>query len=210
MPEHPTPPPALTLPALQAYVREMVRARGFTTELNEIFILLTEEVGELAREFKHEAFYPERHDAQNLGFELVDILLYLLDLANGFGVDLMTLWPRHEQDNDRRFGVAVRDAPAVQPGFTLNALVAHAEAKRRQRGFADTDERLLILLMEELGEIARELRRHWRGRAAPERMGAEIIDALSYLLRLAHGRGVDLETALRGKEARNAQRTWDF
>ena len=210
MPAHPTPPPLLTLPALQAYVREMVRARGFTADLNEIFILLTEEVGELAREFKHEVFYPERHDAENLGFELVDILLYLLDLANGFGADLMALWPRHEQDNDRRFGVPAPATLTVQPGLTLNALVAHAEAKRRQRGFDDTDERLLILLMEELGEIAHELRRSWRGRTAPERMGAEILDALNYLLRLAHRRGVDLEAALRSKESRNAQRTWDF
>ncbi len=53
-------PERLTLPALQGYVREMVAARDFTTDRNEIFILLVEELGELAAELKNSEFYPDR------------------------------------------------------------------------------------------------------------------------------------------------------
>ncbi|HEX7925963.1 MAG TPA: RS21-C6 protein, partial [bacterium] len=85
-------PSPLTLPALQAYVRAIVAERNFTRDPNEIFILLVEEVGELATEFKHRTYYPERFDPGNCAHEIADILLYLLDVANAFELDLMTVW----------------------------------------------------------------------------------------------------------------------
>lgn len=214
-------PPALTLPALQAYVARMVQARNFTRQPERIYILLAEELGELATEFKHRSYYPEQFDLENLGFELADILLYLLDLGNVFGIDLMALWPEHEAENDRRFANRRRDnTPPLQidPTLTLQGLVAHVEAKRRERAFEDTPERLMILLTEEAGEIATELRKRWAfaddagnsGAPDTEKMGLEIIDALTYLFRLAGCFQVDLEERVTAKERLNATRTWEY
>jgi len=209
-PELPRPP---TLAALQAYVRAVVEARNFTRDLNEVFILLVEEVGELATEFKHRTFYPDRYDPTNLSHEIIDILLYLLDVANGFGVELTALWPGHEAANDARF--AERRAPSavpalVRPDFSLNALALHAEVKRRERAFEDTDEMLALLLCEEVGELAREVRKTWKGRHDPEKAGYEVIDALHYLFRLGNRLGMDFETALAEKERANAARSWAY
>jgi NTP pyrophosphatase (non-canonical NTP hydrolase) len=203
----------MTLPALQAYVREVVTLRGYTCDLNEIFILTVEEVGELAAEFKKRTFYPEQFDPANLSFELADVLLYLLDLANGFGLDLMFHWPDHERENDLRFAGRRGGNPAgasIRPDFTLRELGEHLELKRRERGFEDTPERLMILLTEEVGEIATEIRKHWKGLAEPRRLAYEIIDALTYLVRMARGFGADLEQAVIEKERLNSKRSWTY
>ena len=206
-------PERFTLPALQEYVRRMVEARGFIKNPNKLFILLVEEVGELATEFKNRAYYPQRFDVRNLSYELIDILLYLLDLANGFSVQLAGLWPEHERQNDARFG-AIGDEggePAsFDADFSLNKLCAHVEQKRKERGFEDRDEMLALLLSEEVGEIARELRKSWKGLADARDIGMEIIDALTYVLRLGCCFSVDLETALREKESLNAGRNWSY
>ena len=213
MTDHPTPPAIMSLSSLQAHVARVVKARGFTSDLNEIFVLLTEEVGELATEFKHRLYYPERFDLAALAEELVDILLYLLDLANGFEVALAELWPRHEAASDQRFAHRRKGglAPArMAPEMTLNELIAHVEVKREERAFEDTPENLMILLTEEVGEIATEIRKHWRGKQDRERVGFEVIDALTYLLRLAFVFEVDLEKALVRKEQENAERIWHY
>jgi NTP pyrophosphatase (non-canonical NTP hydrolase) len=209
----PAPPDPLTLPALQGYVRAMVAARNFTRDPNEIFILLVEEVGELATEFKHRTYYPERYDPRNCGHEIADILLYLLDLANAFDLDLMAVWHRHERANDVRFAERRCGAPPqalLRDGMTVNQLTAHVEAKRRERQFEDRDEMLVVLLTEETGEIATELRKGWKGQGDSARLGAELIDAITYVLRLAHRLNVDVEGAIREKEAENAQRVWTY
>lgn len=208
-----TPFPALfTLPALQDYVQKMVANRGFTKDLNEIFILLTEEVGELAREFKNRVYYPARYSPENLAHELADITLYLLDLANVFGVDLEALWPAHELALDERFAKRRKGQPPKHhftPGMTLNQLVAHVEAKRKERAFEDKQDMLLILLTEELGELANELRKHWKGKGVTRETGFEMIDALTYVFRLGLSFGVDMEKALVEKETKNRERQWD-
>ena len=211
---NPTPvPEAMTLPALQDYVREMVAERGFTTDRNEVFILMAEEVGELATEFKNRQYYPERYHPENLSHEIIDVLLYLLDLANGFGQELMSLWPAHEAANDERFAARRKGAPAGKPvgeKMTLNQLAAHVESRGQERKFHDSDETLLMLLTEEMGEIATEIRKAWRGKGDPVHAGHEIIDALNYLFRLGARAGMDFEQALRNKEHQNAQRSWSY
>ena len=84
------------------------------------------------------------------------------------------------------------------------------EAKRRERHFEDRDEMLVVLLTEEIGEIATELRKGWKGKGDSARLGAELIDAITYVLRLAHRLNVDVEGAIREKEAENAQRVWTY
>ena len=206
-------PVRLTIPALQSYVREVAAARGYTRDLNEIFILTVEELGELAAEFKNQVFYPDRFNPVNLAFEIADILLYLLDLANAFHIDLMRSWVVHERENDERFADRRRGQPRaspIQPDLDLSELAEHLEIKRQERGFEDTPERLMILLTEEIGEIATEIRKHWKGLADPHSLAYEIIDALTYLLRLARISGVDLEHAVGEKERQNADRTWAY
>ncbi|MDH4247370.1 MAG: hypothetical protein OEW39_06095 [Deltaproteobacteria bacterium] len=210
---HPAPPELMTLPALQAYVARVVEARGFTRDLNEVFILLVEEVGELATEFKHRRYYPEQFQVGALALELADVLMYLLDLANGFGVDLAALWPGHEAANDARFASRRQGRAAthrVRPELALNELVLHVEAKRRERAFEDTPESLMILLTEEVGEVATELRRRWKGQEDPQRAGHELVDALTYLFRLAFVFQINLEQALLDKERENAKRIWHY
>jgi NTP pyrophosphatase (non-canonical NTP hydrolase) len=206
-------PSPMTLPALQEYVRQVVAARNYTRDLNEVFILAVEEVGELSAEFKKRTFYPERFRLEQLGFEIADVLLYLVDLANGFGVDLMTRWIDHERENDARFAERRGGRPtmaAIRRDLTLSQLGEHLERKRRERGFEDSPERLMILLSEEIGEIATEIRKHWKGLAEPGRAAGEIIDAITYLLRMARQFGIDVESALAEKERRNAGRTWAY
>ena len=209
----PTLPHRLTLPALQEYVRGVVASRGFITDPNKVFILLVEELGELATEFKHRAYYPDRFDQKNLSHELIDILLYLVDLANGFSVELAALWPGHETKNDTRFSarpVTGGKQAKFQAEFSLNELSGHVEQKRAERGFEDREEMLVILLSEEVGEIAKELRKHWKGLASSREIGMEIIDALTYVLRLGNCFAVDFEQALTEKEQVNASRNWTY
>jgi NTP pyrophosphatase (non-canonical NTP hydrolase) len=204
-------PAGMTLPALQAYVRAVVEARNFTGDLNKVFILLVEEVGELATEFKHRTYYPDRYDPANLSYEIIDILLYLLDLANGFGVELMELWPEHERANDLRFADRRQGRSVgakVRAELTLNELAHHAERKRLERAFEDTEEMLVLLLCEEVGELAHEVRKTWKGRGEARKAGCEIIDALHYLFRIGGRLGMDFEAALAEKERENAARTW--
>ena len=206
-------PDPMNLRALQRYVALMVQERGFTDDINEIFILLTEELGEVATAFKNWRYYPERFDRQILGYELADLLLYLMDLANAFKQDLAQIWPEHEQKTDLRFADrkgASKPQAVFDPEMGLNKLVAHVEKKRKERNFEDTPESLMILLTEEIGEIATEIRKHWKGKNRPGSIGHELVDALTYLFRLAHVFKVDLERAVQEKEAINAKRVWEY
>lgn len=84
-----------------------------------------------------------------------------------------------------------------------------------------------ILLMEEMGEIARELVHIWRtaemlrgdGRSTPEArqeainrrrasLRSELADLLAYTLKLANYTGIDLETAYQEKMKENVGREW--
>jgi NTP pyrophosphatase (non-canonical NTP hydrolase) len=192
----------LTLPALQAYVARVVEKRNFTRDPDRIFILLAEEVGELATEFKHWIYDPPKFDPENL-----------VDLANVFSLALMERWPGHEARNDARYAARRQGRHPrahVAPEMTLAGLVAHVEAKRRERAFEDTPERLLILLTEQVGEIATELRKGWKGQGDSGALGEDLIDALIYLFRLAGSCRIDLEEAVRAKERANAGRTWQY
>lgn len=101
-----------SLPQLQQYVHDKCQERGFNNASNlEIFLLLSEEIGELAKAWrKYQGLFQEqgktkealqkRHD--NLGEEMADVLSYLLDLANRFEVDLEEAFRRKEALNDQR------------------------------------------------------------------------------------------------------------
>lgn len=83
---------------------------------------------------------------------------------------------------------------------------------RATRGFTVDPVRLLVLLAEELGEVARELKKTWSpnyDEFDPERLAPELADLFVLLSALASGTGVDLETAVRDKFFRVDQdRAW--
>jgi NTP pyrophosphatase (non-canonical NTP hydrolase) len=99
-------PESPTLHDLQQYLDEVCQERGWNKDTpSEKFMLFVEEVGELAKAMRKAAgLYDEpakRRDA-SLEEELADVLSYLLDLANCFGVDLEAAFRAKEQVNQAR------------------------------------------------------------------------------------------------------------
>ena len=72
----------------QRHIAELVDEHGFTKDLERVFILLTEEVGELAHDIR--LTWKDGPSAQRakLSSELADVFIYVLDLANLLGIDL--------------------------------------------------------------------------------------------------------------------------
>jgi NTP pyrophosphatase (non-canonical NTP hydrolase) len=94
-----------TLRDFQEYVADMVKERGFEKEtIPEIFMLLIEECGELAKAArKSQKIHIEKNSEQfNLGHEAVDIFIYLLDICNHFGIDLEKAFREKEEINKGR------------------------------------------------------------------------------------------------------------
>ena len=100
LPAHPS------LPDLQRYMDAVCQERGWTKDNNaEKFLLFTEEIGELAKAIrKTRGLYQEhaRPNIHSLEEEFADVLSYLLDLANAFGVDLEQAFREKERANASR------------------------------------------------------------------------------------------------------------
>ena len=86
-----------TLRQWQSYVKDLVSARGWTQASDlEVFLLFSEEVGELAKAFRrHRELFTEgsatssgEATKQELASEMADVLSYLLDLAQRMDIDL--------------------------------------------------------------------------------------------------------------------------
>jgi len=75
--------------------------------------------------------------------------------------------------------------------------VAAFDAERGWEGVRD--EHVALHLVEELGEIARELLRQSGYKEGEARLGEEIADLLLLLFKLANQQGIDLEAALEAK-----------
>jgi NTP pyrophosphatase (non-canonical NTP hydrolase) len=105
--------PGEPLKALQTYYLRAALARGWDSEgAAECMLLLTEEVGELARSIRHVTGL-SRHAADattNAAEELADVQLYVVHLANVLGVDLATAVTDKDAKNLRRFLTGSRAA----------------------------------------------------------------------------------------------------
>ena len=99
------------LAELQRAIVAERRSRGFTTDPLQVFTLLVEEVGEVARELKR-TWSPNYDDltVERLAPELADILALLAALADGYGIDLATAVERKffRADADRPWPSAQR------------------------------------------------------------------------------------------------------
>jgi len=80
----------------------MVKERGFEKEtVRDIFLLLTEEIGEVAKAIRHfeRLHIDETSEKKELRGELADVFIYLLDLSNHLGVDLEECFREKETIN---------------------------------------------------------------------------------------------------------------
>lgn len=102
---HPVLKPNPTLRDVQDYIAAMVKHRGFDKEtVQDSFILLTEEVGELAKEIRKLHGVKLASDAGKLKLEheVADVLMMLICVCNGLGIDLEQALRTKEEHNKTR------------------------------------------------------------------------------------------------------------
>ncbi len=97
-----------TLKDLQEHIDAVCRERGWHNNSQaEKFLLFVEEVGELAKEIRNTSGVHSKKAKGSVGRahleeEFADVLNYLLDLANGFGVDLEQAYRDKHRINESR------------------------------------------------------------------------------------------------------------
>jgi NTP pyrophosphatase (non-canonical NTP hydrolase) len=95
----------MTLPDYQAHIAKLVVERGYDKEtIPEVFLLLTEEVGELAKAIRrtHGMKIGDHSKRRELEDELADIFWLLLDLCNRHNIDLEKAFIHKEAKNASR------------------------------------------------------------------------------------------------------------
>lgn len=93
----------------------------------------------------------------------------------------------------------------------IQALQKKIDNIRRERGFTRDPERVLLLLVEEVGELAQQLKRSWSpnyGELQHEAMADEVADILFVTLGLATTLGIDASNALANKIEKDSKRIW--
>lgn len=96
----------ISLSELQAHLDEVCKTNGWDkNSIPEVFLLFTEECGELAKAVRKELGFkgekkPENHD--NLIDEFADVLNFLLELANRFNIDLTDAYFKKHDINKNR------------------------------------------------------------------------------------------------------------
>ena len=95
------------LSELQKYYAKKAKERGFDKETaQDTMLLLTEELGELARAIRRDAKIKidDKTKVMESEEELADILIYLLHLSNILGIDLeKAFWDKEEENNKRKW-----------------------------------------------------------------------------------------------------------
>ena len=101
-------PENATLPQYQQFIQQICAERGWDKNNHlELFLLFSEEVGELAKAIRnHVDLYQEidnpKRNKFHLEEEFADVFAYLLDLANYFSVDLEDAFRKKEAVNAQR------------------------------------------------------------------------------------------------------------
>lgn len=115
-PNTPSVPAGLEIPstheltALQRHLAQLCTHFGWVTAVEQKFLLMTEEMGELAKAVRRmeriqtKAASPEQQaqNRTNMEEELADILSYLMDIANHYDIDLGEAYARKMTDNFSR------------------------------------------------------------------------------------------------------------
>ncbi len=97
---------------------------------------------------------------------------------------------------------------------TLGDLQRYVADVCQERGWTDPPAVKFMLFVEEVGELAKAMRKAaglYPEASRPRDLSVEeeFADVLSYLLDLANSYQVDLETAFRAKETLNQGRSWE-
>lgn len=95
-----------SLKDLLEYNKKMIEVRGFSGETpQDIMLLLTEELGELAKEVRKSTHIKMDSNAsrtQNLDKEIADVFNYILSLCVATNVDLFEAFSKKEKENLKR------------------------------------------------------------------------------------------------------------
>jgi NTP pyrophosphatase (non-canonical NTP hydrolase) len=104
---------------------------------------------------------------------------------------------------------------ALRDSASLPSLQAYVREMVARRGFShETPRDIMLLFVEEVGELAKAMRKRLGMKTDPEKQGhygqleGEFADVLLYLLDLANAFDVSLIDALRKKEQENEKRVW--
>lgn len=106
--DHPVFPKKATVTQLQKYIQEVIRYRGFDPEsVSDNFILLCEEVGELAKAIRVYNGVKVATDSNivNLEHEIADVFWMLACISNQVGVNITTAVRNKEEVNKRRLWI---------------------------------------------------------------------------------------------------------
>lgn len=92
---------------LQEYIYNMAIRRGFNNETpKDIMLLMVEEIGELAKALRKyiglKVDQEKNHTYTHIKYELADIFIYLLSLANACNIDLFKAFKDKEMKNNKR------------------------------------------------------------------------------------------------------------
>lgn len=97
---------------------------------------------------------------------------------------------------------------------TINDLQLFVAARCKERGWDDrTDIERLMFLTEEVGEVAKEIRRatgrHGYKPGTKAALGEELVDVLNFIFDIANANNINLEQSFRAKWEAVATRTWE-
>ncbi|NPA69011.1 MAG: RS21-C6 protein [Chlorobi bacterium] len=96
-----------TLKDMQEHIKKLAIKRGWNKNNHlEIFLLLTEEIGELAKAVRNKTnLYTEnnkKYHKEELELEFADVMNYIFDLANYFDINLEEAFRKKDKINAER------------------------------------------------------------------------------------------------------------
>ena len=95
-----------TLKDLQKYVNDMIEIRGFSKETpQDVMLLLTEEVGELAKEIRKSRKYfldTSKNNELDVEGEIADVFIYILSKCRVMNVNLLEAFKNKKEKNCKR------------------------------------------------------------------------------------------------------------
>jgi len=104
------------------------------------------------------------------------------------------------------------DHPVLPPQPTLADIQRYVDETNTYRGYNVDLQYCVMLLCEEVGEVAKAVRKSIGGKMDPNskdtHVDEEAADVLWVLTAICNGLGIDLEQAFRAKEEKNKIRVW--
>ena len=95
-----------SLKDIQTYINKMIEERGFDNETpQDVMLLLTEEVGELAKEIRKSTQIKmdvTKSRESDVSGEIADVFMYILSMCRVMNIDLLEALKEKEERNLRR------------------------------------------------------------------------------------------------------------